>query len=422
MAAEREAGRVAVNLSRRMFFGIADQGVLSLTSFLVGVWLIRTTGKNEYGFYLAGTSAYLYVMGLQNALITTQMTVLAPFKGDGERDGFCGALLKGQWLLFFIPLCLLATVAFGLDAAGIGRTDTLLLTGTVAVISPGILSREFFRSYLFQRQAPHLVLAIDLLFCALWLGGMTAGRFLFPAHLHLLALAASGMASLLAALAASRLSPLPLGGGLDPALSALGDAWRGGRWALAGMTVTWLQDQSYIYLLGMLAGVGASAEAGAARLLLVPATLIQVGAFRVLMPRWVRLRRLGRVAELQKQVRRTALAASTAIVAYAFLICAVRDSALAALYPAAYGNIGFLVVLWGGLCALQAARSSYSAGLQVMERFRLITLANTASAAVVVLLGVFLARSFGAAGGIMAQIAGELTLTLLLGRGVNNVN
>lgn len=410
-----------MNLPRRIVYSILDQGVLSLLSFLVGIWLIRTTGKSQYGLYLAGNSAYLYVVGVQNALITTQMTVLAPLKRDGERDSFCGALLKGQRLLFTLPLSLVAAGAFILAAAGWRTSDALLLAGTVAAISLGILSKEFYRSYFFQIHSPQLVLAIDLLFGVLWLAGMAGGRGLFPEHLHLLALAASGLASLLAALAAARIARLPAPDGVTPAATALGDAWRGGRWALAGMTVTWLQDQSYIYLVGMLAGVTASAEAGAARLLLVPATLIQVGAFRVLMPRWAQLRKHGRDDLLQKMVRRTALLASASIMLYAILICTVRESALAALFPKAYGNIGFLVVLWGVLCALQGARSSYSAGLQVMQRFRTITLANVASAAVVLVFGLFLARSFGAAGGIMAQIAGELTLTLLLGRAVNHV-
>ena len=87
------------SLVSQSFWGIADQVVIALANFGVGLLLIKIATKPEFGLYGLSIAAILYLIGLANALITTQMIVLAPTFG-GKEDEFCYGLLKTQQILY----------------------------------------------------------------------------------------------------------------------------------------------------------------------------------------------------------------------------------------------------------------------------------------------------------------------------------
>jgi O-antigen/teichoic acid export membrane protein len=414
-------GQSAVNLPRRVAISVADQSLLSLLNFVIGIWLIRSTSKLEYGLYLAGNAAVMYMLGIQAALINVQMTVRAPVYQGMERGRFCAALLKAQLLFFVVPALLFAAGAFVLAAGWGAYRDGMLLSGTVAMTFIGVLAREFFRSYFFQEQTPLAVLVIDIAYGVFLVLGVVVAGWTLHRNIHLAVLLAAGGASLIVGVVAARFAHLPSLQEAHGAKTAVTEAWQGGKWALAGMSVTWIQDQSYIILVGALAGASATAEAGAARLFLAPANLILAGIFRVLMPRWAHLRQSGEMLRVRSMIFKTALAVAGAVASYAIVAAVVQKKAIPVFFPGEYGNIGTLVIYWGIICALQAARTAYSSGLQVFERFREITIVNTFSAVIVLVSGYCLVYKYGVTGGLMAQVIGEFTLTALLWRSVRNV-
>lgn len=405
-----------MSLRRGLTISFFDQSLLSLGNFLVGIYLIGNTAKEQYGMYAVACASLLFVVGVQNALVTTQMTVLAPRDGHGGRERFCAALATGQYLILLPFLAAVSAAAVAARTAELldGNAATVILA--VCVAAPGVMFREFFRGNFFRLARPAAALATDTFYLAL-LGAML-GFFavMFPAGLHVTALLVTGAAGLLAGSAAL------FGAGMKPVfrlreiIDALAEVWGQGRWALVGVMVTWLQDQSYLYLLAALAGAAETAEASAARLFLAPAALLNAGFARVLLPRWASLRRCGGEGLIRPMARRALGWMTGSIVAYAAVILLVRDSLESLPGFRGYADLDALVVLWSLLFVIQACRSVCSWMLQASCRFAPLARANAVSAVVVLVSGAALIGPFGARGSIMALLVGETILSLLLWR------
>src|SRR3990172_5775125 len=158
-------------LFRDSTISLIDQAILSLANFLVGVFLIQNTSKDDYGLYVLAYAIILYLVSTQNAVITTQMTVLAPQKSHGSGERFCGALAVSQYLII-IPLGMLAFVLamFAEKAGWLSPAESHLITA-IAAATLGVLLREFARSLFFLRLRPVTVLALDVVQVLLLFGG-----------------------------------------------------------------------------------------------------------------------------------------------------------------------------------------------------------------------------------------------------------
>ncbi|MCC7258120.1 MAG: hypothetical protein IT486_07080 [Gammaproteobacteria bacterium] len=393
---------------------LVDQAILSLANFLVGVFLIQNTTKNEYGSYVLAYAAILLVIGAQNAIVTTQMTVRIPQKRPPERAPFCGALAVGQFLVFLPVLAMVSGLVATAATVGLISGRSAVITAVIGMACFGILLREFARGYFFTQLRPMVVLTIDLAYVALLFVGLVLARTLAQEQLYLLAIGMLGLASLGSGWLALASAQLPWRQSLTNQVKVLRESWIHGRWALGGVGVTWLQDQSYVYLLSLLAGTASTAEANAARLLLMPVMLLNTGISRITMPMWSNLRHEGRRHEIEMGARRIFLTLSLAIVGYVAVMVAIEDLIVPFLFSSEYTSMRNLVVLWGAVLALQIARSNYSVILQVHEGFRQITQANTVSALVAVVAALVLIPSYGIEGSLLALLGAEATLTLLL--------
>lgn len=405
-----------MSLRRGLIISFFDQSLLSLGNFLVGIYLIGATAKEQYGMYALACAAVLFFVGMQNALVTTQMTVLAPCDGGGSRERFCAVLATGQYAILLPVLAVASAGTAGAWSAGLLGPDASVLALTVFAALPGIVLREFFRGYYFRLEEPRAVLGADCFYLALLAAGIASAAALSPEELHVGAMCATGAAALgagLAALGFSGMKPAFPGKEMADALSL---SWRGGKWAAAGVAVTWLQDQSYLYLLATLAGSAETAEASAARLFLAPAALLNAGFGRVLLPRWAAMRATGRKQGIGPMARRILAWMSGLIALYAVAIRGALPYAGSFPRLREYGDLPTLVTLWSLLFAVQAFRSCSSWRLQAAGRFAPITRANVVSAVVTLVSGVALIGPLGARGGIGALLMGEIVLALLLWR------
>jgi len=405
-----------VSLRRGLAISFVDQSLLSLGNFLVGIYLIANTGKEQYGMYAVACAAVLFIVGMQNALVTTQMTVLAPRDGRGERERFCAALATGQFVILLPALAAGSAVTAWAGSAGFLGHDVAVLSMAVFAALPGIVLREFFRGYYFRLEKPRAVLAADCLYLALLGAALATAAILHRGGLHVGAILAAGAASLCAGLemlGRSGMKPFFRGREIFAALSL---SWREGKWATAGVAVTWLQDQSYLYLLAALAGSVDAAEASAARLFLAPAALLNAGFGRVLLPRWAAMRAAGRMQGIRPMARRVLAWMIGLIAAYAVAIQGALPYADSFPRLREYGDLPALVTLWSMLFVAQASRSCSSWRLQAEGRFAPITRANGVSAVVTLVSGSALIGPLGAHGGIGALLIGEILLALLLRR------
>src|SRR5881628_2967328 len=73
-----------------------DQAILSGANFVTAVVLMKTVTTEEYGYYSIAFAASLFLVSLQNAVVTTPLAVLLAGKCDSEKDDYAGALYWGQ--------------------------------------------------------------------------------------------------------------------------------------------------------------------------------------------------------------------------------------------------------------------------------------------------------------------------------------
>jgi O-antigen/teichoic acid export membrane protein len=312
--------------------------------------------------------------------------------------------------MFLVILCLkfLESLQF------IGNQYTVILI-TCAISALGILLREFLRSYYFFRLNPERVLLTDLVYI-LWAAIFILALWYCDVdNLHIHVLAVLGISSLLASAKGSYAlyKKIPILR-FDHLSASLKECWPNGKWALLGVIVTWLQGQSYIYLITPLMGAEHTAVAHAGRLLLMPVVLLNMSYGRILRAKWAQDLQAGSSAELFKASRCILFIVSAITGLYAMCLYAGKSFVIGVVLKSEYLETGSYIILWAIFFVVQAARSNFSLVLQVHERFRKITIANTVTALFTIALGVWLTITCGARGSLHAMIAGEAMLASIL--------
>lgn len=403
-----------MTVSKQVMLTLLSQGLLSATNFAVGLLLINSITKENYGNYVIAATAILWITGYQNALVTTQMTVLAPHKSPDDRRLFCHGLAIGQWMIF-VPIALLALLyaAYSFLAPDADAQVSVLILAFGVALLP-VLRKEFLRSYLFLNFRADLVFRLDIVFIGAYITAVSLLYFLASAYLASGAIMGVGLASLVVALIGHALIDRPPTTARNTVLPALGEAIQHGKWAAGGVTLTNLQSHSHVYMLGLFATAAAIAEVSAAYLLVVPVMLLSTSLTKVLLPRWATSAKAEGIDATARAANRTLAAVVAVAMGYVAVVYLVIDPVAGLLFPDDYTNVANLFVLWGGVALVQLVRSNRSMQLQSMHKFYLLFKANIFSALTVVIVSYILIKEFGPEGAVGALLIGELLLALML--------
>jgi hypothetical protein len=162
----------------KVLIAFADQAVLSGTNLVITLFLMKTVPKEEYGYYSIAFAVSLFLISLQNAIVTTPLAVLLAGKSHEERDHYVAALHWGQ-IITLVP-----AAAAGLAVTGVMyffwfRNAGVLTIGGLCFAAVGILQREFLRAYHFARQSPSTVLRLDSSYAVAFLALVAAAYMSF---------------------------------------------------------------------------------------------------------------------------------------------------------------------------------------------------------------------------------------------------
>lgn len=390
-----------------------DQVLISGFNFLIGVILIRKVEAAQYGYFVFAVSIVLLVVGFQNALVTTQFTVIGPQKDKKDQNRFAAALFIGQYR-YWLPLSFgtLFTAFFAADSFANDRQLTTIAM-VVAISCLGTLCREFFKSYFFFKLQPQNVLRIDICYIAIVALGW---YFLFSeqSDQHVFVLGALGLASLLCIFAKPALWPDIRALKSGEITSALKECWPNGKWALLGVMVTWLQTQCYVYLTATMHGPEHTAIAHAGRLLLMPIALLTASYGRLFRAKWSHTLHASKPMAVFSSAYWVLAFLIAIIIVYAALLYTTKSAVISLLFGEDYHETGAYILLWTLLFIFQAIRSNASLLLQVFEKFRAITIFNAISAVITIALAILLNELLGPSGSVWAMIAGEIILAISL--------
>lgn len=400
----------------RALAGIADQIVISLANFAVGLVVLNAGTREEFGVYGLAYMSVTVASGFTGAMFGGQFVVAQHQLPEEERPGFAAALLLSQTGLAVLFCMVLLAVAAAMGWAG---PDSL--TGQAVpwmlLACPPAMALDFLRSHRLAVRRPEAALGLDTLNGLLWGGiALLAHAAGFP--IHVAALLGFGAAATLTCLVAMLGTPLPLAAGVRQMGQALRRVWGQGIWSVGGVAVTVAQYQAHFYMLGAMAGAAAVADINVARMLMTPPALLMVGASRTLLPTLTHLYAAENAARASLIARRAMIALLLAILAYLLLLWPFWDLVSATLLRGRFHDVVELVLLWALLFGFQVLTEVARVQLMALSRFRQLTLLTFATALPVLAALVPMILWKGAPGSLITLSVGQAVLSWLLWRAV----
>jgi O-antigen/teichoic acid export membrane protein len=398
-----------------LMMSFLNQVVSSGGNFLVGVYLARTLSLEAFGLFGISMGVCLLYIGVGNAVIFTQMMVNIPDKMPMEKDAYAtkmlfAALMLGALTLGLVTLFMLGTMFFRADLSSLLKS-----VAAVACTAVFLLLKEFFVSYSYVRRKELWALAVNGLSVMVLAAGLAIEHV---AHIPLtpenvLLLYAAGAA--VGAASGYFVSPLSLMRDSQNFMPEFIEAWRHGRWALGGVIVSWMQSQMYAYVLAFFLGPAGVGQANAAKIFISPFSFLLPAINKITVPRLADLRQNNR-----RRMFRVSLALTGGLFLFAIFYSILLLSNLDFISKLVLGRrdpaIQSLVWVWCFFLVNQMLLSGGSGLLQVLRRFRVLTLINIPSAVVAVLTAVVLIQQIGTPGAIWGTAAGEIVLSLLIWR------
>ena len=415
----------------RLFFNsiIAsfDQGLLSILHFFITFILIKTVSKADYGYFSIAWAVSFFLVSLQNAVVTTPLSVLYISKTQNDRWNYAKALWQGQYLLLTPIILFGLLIVFFFYLHGYNQTK-VSIAGAVCITSIGIFSREFLRSYYFVIENAGKVLTLDLVYIACNLFLVFSLYFFFHPTVPVILIVigfSSVIATLVSDLKLSRTTSF-ISGIIDRFKSGQPEAdfelirtsykenWIFGKWSLLGVIISHLQNHCYLYLLGAMIGSSAVAEVSASRLLLAPFVLFEAGWGKVTIPYGAKMRENNKINHYINSLAISIILFGMIIVGYVTGILVLSNHLGFLAFFKKYSGTMDYVILWGVVYFLRWLKMSASYGLQVIKKFKPLAALNVFTMLITLVSAIVLIETHGITGALYALGIGEAIFAILL--------
>ena len=338
---------------------LADQAVVSGTSFLTTVLIARWTGPSQLGVYAIGLSLLASLLAVQESLILLPYSIQRhhPLGTPAEH---AGASLTLSGLLSVASIVALALCALGLSVRGAGPEMVAIAWAMVGVI-PFVLIREFGRRYAFARLQMAQALILDMAVAVIqlaalvwlgwsgWLSAVTACAALGGAC----GLTAIGWLYLARADFAVRVAHVRV---------TISQSWQLAKWLLVGRITTLVQGYIIYWLSIVIAGAAVTGEYAACMSIVAFANPLIFGFGNILTPRSVLAWKNGGGPGLLHQAIRDTLLLGAIMAAFCVVVLLAGEHIMDFLYDGKEfdGNAHTLTVLAVAMLALAVRH----AGLQ----------------------------------------------------------
>jgi O-antigen/teichoic acid export membrane protein len=397
------------SVARQGLTTLIDQGVFSVTNFLTGVIVARSTSPGVLGLYSLGFGFVVLLTTVQTSVISVPYNVYAMRIPEEDRRAYTGSTAVHHLVLSGASVALLGAAGFFL-ARGAHLPGMGAVASTLAVVIPFVLAREYGRQLLFSRLRFSSALLVDAVVAAVQLGTLLvlARSGLLSAGTVFLAMGGACAVAIaigatrargLFALVASRILP------------AFRTNWVTGRWSVAASAVIVAGAQLYPWFTATSRGAG---EAGALAACLGITALVNpllIGMGNFVAPRIMH----GFAERGIEGVQRVTRIAFAVVLAAMAIVCPLLFLAggnlLELVYGARYGGYGFTVGLiavayfadWLSLPAHHA--------LFFLDRAKVMFKGNLLVLAVTVLAGFALVARLGTGGAAMGLLVGNSLAT-----------
>ena len=392
--------------------GIAaiDQGMLSAVNLAVQLILINTVAKGQYGYYSVAFSAILYMISFQNAIVNTPITITLASKSGEQKSKYVSSIFSGQLAalaIFAVAGTIIISVIY---LFGLGLNESLIV-GSLCLASFGILNREFLRSYYYAEERPLKVLKLDGYYALLYLGLIGLSILLYKVNVPLVIIFmgfAAGFDSLILN------KSFKLNFNFKHIKEGYTENWQISKWSLIGVTVTHLQNYSYLYVIGAFLGSTAMADVSASRLLLMPLSLVINGWSNVIRPYGAKLREANQLKKFFKSLVIAVSLYPIIVFSIALVLNLSSGFLLRTVFNQDYQNVFDYIFYWALIFSVLFIRANASYGLQVVRKFKSLALLNAVTMVITVILALVLTYEFQVKGALIASLSGECIFATVL--------
>lgn len=404
----------ATSIVRQAAGTIFDQGLYSLTNFLVGVLLARSLAPEDYAIYVIALSVIMAIMIIQRAIISAPYTIRSRDYGHGELDTYTGSIVVHQVVLTTTALLLgSAFMTFGLPAKGFG------VSVSFAIAAAGILIRDFVRSFLLSSLKVRQSVLVGLSVNAFLLGAILTlfiGGRLSIVNGFLVVGICSLIPSVIAFLANAKITFSGTAIGTDLLRNL-----KLGKWMLGSAAVSVLSSQAYVWMLALLADSKAVAILGVTSSLANLLSPLLQGATAVLLPKMVQSKDHGGLAAITRTARKAAILLSAIFVVWLVCGIVIGNSLLESIYSVKYSGYGVVLVILILYSLASAVTVPISTALDALQRSEVSFKSSLAALVVTLSIGTISIYEWGVYGAASSALLANTVNLFLRWRGLSTL-
>jgi O-antigen/teichoic acid export membrane protein len=385
------------------FVALADQGVVSATTFATGVIIGRVCGKAELGVYALVWTLIALTTEISAVLTTTPYTVFSPRLRQYQRSRYLGSVLVHQLLLSLIfALIMVAGTVLGSWRGWLPNNVSSAVTTTAAVIL-FIGLREFVRRVSFAALKVGMALLVDVIACLVQAGGL-----LLLLHFGVLnasrTYALLGISSALVAggwltLHWRAIRPGPRLYGRD-----LTRNWRFAKWVLGSCILSLFARYLYPWVLAAFHGTSVTGLWAACSAIVALGNPVALGLGNHVLPNISTVYASSGTAAMRRQVHRSSLQFAAFLMPVVLILAVWGERIVTGVYGKAYGGSAAVVLLLPVNMLISSLMFPYSQGLFSLERAKADTLVNVVTVALLFTVGIAAIKSYAALGAAAALL------------------
>ena len=398
-------------------WALADQAIVSGTSFITTVLIARCLGMEEFGRFALAWLGVFFAQNLQIALVVAPMMTIGPKQPGSQRTAYTGSVILQQGVIAaattgFVYLSVMLADQFEPD----WRLGTLVVPLAVLVLIGQCT--EFLRRFYFTFDRPRVSFAIDLLRYGL--------QTVFLLGLCQYFGSATSISMTLYAMAVAAFFGLILGvlyfGPVSFQASnmrqTLSRHWCFARWLVPTAVANWCRE-NFVYT--AIASTLGLSEVGALRAAqqLVRMVNVPIQGFDNIVPMRAGAAFAGKgFGGLIDFVDAFVLRYTAAISAVLLVIGVFGNFLLTLVYGAEYAGYEHLVAAYAAIIFLYLVRNVLAIMLRAMETTIFEFYASISGAVLITLISLPLVRTFGMSGAMVALAMFECVIILSLSFGL----
>jgi O-antigen/teichoic acid export membrane protein len=348
----------------RESWALIDQAVVSGTSFLTNIILLRFMGVREFGVFALAWMSVLFVNSIQNALIIAPLMSVGPKQEEKDRPSYFGAVVFQELVL--VTLCfVLVFITLRVSSHIFTRANLQPLALPLAVSAFAYQMQDFFRRYFFVTLQSRRALADDAL------SYLTQLPILFVMHRvgHLnsaTALWAMAGTSILGLVAGwFWMEPIEFHREWIKAISIW--HWRISRWLGASALLQWTSGNLFVIAAPVYYGAAAAGVLKASQNLMGAANVWFMGLDNVVPAETARRFRQGGVHSMLAYTWSILLRWGGITLLYAIVMAAAPDFWMRLFYGPQMVQYGYILRLYALLYVIMFLGGPLRAGLQALE-------------------------------------------------------